>query len=89
LQKGRPGSWDVDTSGGKTNISGLKLTYNPKTGLFKGSFTLYTWSIGGKKYKASVTGLIINGLGYGEAVVKKPYTPWAVVIDAECAAAVF
>jgi len=76
-----PGSWDVNTSGGKTNISGLKLTYNSKTGLFKGSFTLYTWSQGGKKYKVTVNGLMVDGLGYGEAVVKKPSTAWAVSVN--------
>lgn len=75
------GSWEVDMSGNRTNISGLKLSYSPKTGLFKGSFTLYTWSRGGKKYKANVTGLMVDGRGYGEAIVKRPYTAWAVSVD--------
>ena len=75
-----PGEWIVDTSKGKTNISGLKLTYNPKTGIFKGGYTLFTWSTGGKKYKANVNGVVINGIGYGEAVVKKPYTSWPIYI---------
>ena len=32
---------DVNTSAGKTNLSAMKLSYAPKTGLFKGSFKVY------------------------------------------------
>ena len=54
-----------------TNVSGLKLTYTAKTGLFKGSFTVYAVK-GGKltKNKFSVFGAVTGGIGYGTAVLK-------------------
>ena len=54
-----------------TNVSGLKLTYTAKTGLFKGSFTVYAVK-GGKltKNKFSVFGAVTGGNGYGTAVLK-------------------
>ena len=61
----------VDMSGGKTNLSGLKLTYTPKTGVFKGSFKVY--AVQGnklKKYAAKVSGLVVNGTGFGLATIK-------------------
>ena len=76
-----------DTSNGKTNLSGLKLTYTPKTGLFKGSFKVY--ALEGfegkkklKKYSAKVTGVVVDGKGYGQATIKKPSAgPWPVVVE--------
>ena len=60
----------VDTTKGKTNLSGLKLTYTPKAGTFKGSFKDYAVQIGKlKKYTAKVAGLVVNGTGYGTATV--------------------
>lgn len=60
----------VDTAKGKTNLSGLKLTYTPKTGAFKGSFKVYAVQSGKlKKYSAKVTGLVVNGTGFGMATV--------------------
>ena len=54
-----------------TNISGLKLTYTAKTGLFKGAFTVYAVK-GGKltKNKFNVFGAVTGGIGYGTAVLK-------------------
>ena len=54
-----------------TNVSGLKLTYTAKTGLFKGSFTVYAVK-GGKltKNKFNVFGAVTGGVGYGTAVLK-------------------
>ena len=54
-----------------SNLSGLKLTYTAKTGLFKGSFTAYAVK-GGKlvKSKFSVFGAVTGGVGYGTAVLK-------------------
>ena len=54
-----------------TNVSGLKLTYTAKTGLFKGSFVVYAVK-GGKlvKSKFSVFGAVTGGVGYGTAVLK-------------------
>ena len=61
----------VDTSKGRTNLSGLKLTYTPKTGVFKGSFKVYAVQNGRlKKYTAKVTGIVVNGTGYGIATGK-------------------
>ena len=59
----------VSVSG--SNVSGLKLTYTAKTGLFKGSFTVYSVK-GGKlaKNKFSVFGAVTGGVGYGTAVLK-------------------
>ena len=60
----------VDTTNGKTNLSGLKLTYTPKAGTFKGSFKVYAVQNGKlKKYTAKVAGLVVNGTGYGTATV--------------------
>ena len=78
----------VDTSAGKTNLSGLKLTYTPKTGLFKGSFKVYALedlSSGKKKlkkYTANVTGVVVDGIGVGQATIKKPTAgPWLVTVE--------
>ena len=60
----------VDESKG-TNLSGLKLTYTPKKGTFKGSFKVYAIQNGKlKKYTAKVTGIVVNGTGYGIATGK-------------------
>ena len=53
------------------NVSGLKLTFTAKTGLFKGSFTVYSLNGGKlKKNKFSVFGAVTDGTGYGTAVLK-------------------
>ena len=77
--------WDM--SNGKTNLSGLKLTYTPKAGTFKGSFKVYALQGADgakklKKYTASVTGVVVDGKGYGQASIKKPVAgPWAVTVE--------
>jgi hypothetical protein len=54
------------------NASGLKLTYKSKDGSFTGSFTVYAIEKGKlKKHKATVTGVLIDGIGYGTAMIKK------------------
>ena len=75
----------VDTSKGKTNLSGLKLTYTPKKGTYKGKFTLYALEGSGKatklkKYTFNVTGVVVDGVGYGVATSKKPTVSWAVTV---------
>lgn len=61
----------VDASKGKTNLSGLKLTYVPKTGTFKGTFRVYAVQNGLlKKSTAKVTGIVVNGTGHGIATVR-------------------
>ena len=60
----------VDESKG-SNLSGLKLTYTPKKGTFKGSFKVYAIQGGKlKKYTAKVTGIVVNGSGFGIATGK-------------------
>ena len=74
----------VDTSKG-TNLSGLKLTYTPKKGTFKGSFKMYALIGSGsatklKKYTVSVTGLVVDGQGSGKATCKSPVLSWPVTV---------
>ena len=78
----------VDESKGKTNRSGLKLSYAAKTGVFKGSFKAYSLqdAFGGKKkmkkYKVDVVGYVVDGVGTGEASCKRPAGgPWAVTVE--------
>ena len=75
----------IDTSKGKTNLSGLKLTYTPKTGIFKGSFKVYALEGSGKKtklktYTVNVNGFVLDGVGYGTATCKKPAVSWTVTV---------
>ena len=62
------------------NASGLKLTYKSKDGSFTGSFTVYAIEKNKlKKHKATVAGVLIDGIGYGTATIKKIGT-WAIAI---------
>ena len=76
----------------KPNVSGLKLTYTPKTGMFKGSFKIYASNeesvAPGKKptlktYTVNVTGFIVDGAGVGQATLKNPAASWPVILDPE------
>lgn len=62
----------VDESKLKDNPAALKLSYTAKNGTFKGSFKVYA-NVNGrlKSYSASVTGVVIDGTGYGTATIKK------------------
>lgn len=54
------------------NPSGLTLSYNRKTGAFKGKFSVYADKQGKlKKNATSVNGVVVDGKGYGTAVIKK------------------
>ena len=65
----------VDTTKG-TNHSAMKLTYTPKTGIFKGSFKMYTFGRGRlKPTTVKVKGLLVNGVGYGTATAKDASVP--------------
>ena len=75
----------IDTSKGKTNLSGLKLTYTPKKGTFKGSFKVYALEGTGKKtklkkYTVNVNGFVLDNIGYGKATCKKPAVSWSVTV---------
>lgn len=76
----------VDTSAGKTNLSGIKLTYTAKKGTFKGSFKLYAIeTVAGKmklkKYTVNITGVVVDGVGYGIAKCRRPAVSWNVVVN--------
>jgi len=76
----------VDTSKGKTNLSGLKLSYTPKKGTFKGSFNVYALEGEGKatklkKYKLNVSGVVVGGVGYGVATSKRPAISWPLTVE--------
>ena len=74
------GSWLVDNSDGKTNVSGLRLTYNARQGTFKGTFKVFTWSPNGAKYTVHVSGVVVNGVGYGTASLKKAGKTWSISV---------
>ena len=70
----------------KPNLSGLKLSYKPKTGQLKGSFKVYATSGGDKpklkKYPVNVVGFMVDGQGVGQATMKKPAAgPWSVTVE--------
>ena len=77
----------VDTSKGRTNLASLKLTYKPKDGTFSGTFKAYALEGAGKKrklksYTVNVSGVVVDGVGYGQATCKKPKSgPWAVAVE--------
>ena len=82
------------TDSSKSNVSGLKLTYTPKTGMFRGSFNIYASNESVtpegktpklKKIKVNMTGIFADAgggfIGVGEAKVNKPTVwPWTVTI---------
>lgn len=65
--------WYVVDNKNYGNPAGLKLTYSAKTGAFKGSFKVFAQTDEGKskKYTATVTGVVVDGVGYGTATIKK------------------
>ena len=73
---------DTGKDGEKSNLSGLKLTYASKTGLFKGTFMVYAITSAQKlkKYKVSVSGVVVDGEGSGIAVLKRPVVEIPVAI---------
>lgn len=66
------GTTMVDATKLGANPSGLKLTYKAKDGTFKGSFKAYA-DLNGKPKATTVnvTGVLVNGTGYGTATTKK------------------
>ena len=75
----------VDTAKG-ANLSGLKLTYTPKKGTFKGSFNVYALEGEGKatklkKHKLNVSGVVVDGAGYGMATCRRPSVQWPMTVN--------
>ena len=66
------GSTNVDTTKLLDNASALKLTYTAKSGTFKGSFKAYVEVKGKpKSTTVNVVGVLVNGICYGTATIKK------------------
>ena len=75
----------VDTLKDKTNLSAMKLTYAAKKGTFNGSFKVCELQGLGKGTKlkkcvVKVTGVVVNGVGYGSATCTKPAFTWSVTV---------
>ena len=66
------------------NFAGLKLSYKPKNGFFKGSYTVYGKTPDGRMKSASVkvTGIVVNGTGYGQSMSgrRKDAVVWKTVV---------
>ena len=64
-------AYEVQTEYG--NTAGLALSFNAKTGTFRGSFKVFGVTEAGKskKYTAAVNGVVLDGEGFGTATVKK------------------
>ena len=63
---------EIDEAKLGANPSGLKLSFKAKAGTFSGSFKAYT-NVKGKPKATTVTvtGIVVDGIGYGVATVKK------------------
>ena len=65
------GTTEIDATKLGDNPSALKLTYKAKDGSFKGSFKVYANNAGRlKATSVNVTGVVIDGVGYGTAAIK-------------------
>lgn len=66
------GTTDVDPAKLLDNPSALKLTYRAKDGTFKGTFKVYE-EVNGKPKATTVnvTGVLVDGMGYGSATIRK------------------
>ena len=84
LKKNKDGTATLTGVDGSANKCALKLTYNVKTGLFRGSFKLYALNAAQKRLKAytvKVTGHMIQDCGYGSATLRNPKGgPWSVYL---------
>ena len=70
-----------DRNGTAGNKSAMKLTYTPKTGVFKGSFKVYAIRGGKlKKFTVKVNGVVVDGEGTGIGKLAKPTVTWSVSV---------
>ena len=77
IKKSKPAAYELvcDTSKGRTNLMGLKLSYAAKTSSIKGSFVIYTDNPEKhkiNKYTFKITGMVVDGKAVGIATCKKP-----------------
>ena len=78
----KKGALGGDNDPKKPNRSAMKLSYTPKTGLFKGSFKVYAIQSGKlKKYTVKVTGVVVDGEGTGVGKLAKPAVTWSVRVS--------
>ena len=69
---------------GTRGVTDLKVTFSKKNGTFKGSFNVYVTDGGRrKKLKATVSGVVVNGVPYGAAVMRN-VGAWAVKLVGSC-----
>ena len=66
----------------KPNLSAMKLSYSSKNGTFKGTFKVYAIENNKlKKYTVKVSGVVVDGVGYGVATSKKPLVDWSLIVE--------
>ena len=66
----------------KPNLSAMKLSYSAAKGTFKGSFKVYSIENNKlKKHTVKVTGVVVDGVGYGIAAGKKPLVEWPMTVE--------
>ena len=69
---------------GTKGVTDLKVTFKPKGGTFKGTFNVYVTDGGKtKKLKANVSGVVVDGVPYGTAVIRNVGS-WAVKFVGSC-----
>ena len=69
---------------GTKGVTDLKVTFKPKDGTFKGTFNVYvTNGDRTRKLKANVSGVVVDGVPYGTAVIRN-VGAWAVKFVGAC-----
>ena len=69
---------------GTKGVTDLKVTFKPKDGTFKGTFNVYvTDGDRTRKLKANVSGVVVDGVPYGTAVIRN-VGAWAVKFVGAC-----
>ena len=69
---------------GTKGVTDLKVTFKPKDGTFKGTFNVYvTDGDRTRKLKANVSGVVVDGMPYGTAVIRN-VGAWAVKFVGSC-----
>ena len=69
---------------GTKGVTDLKVTFKPKDGTFKGTFNVYvTDGDRTRKLKANVSGVVVDGVPYGTAVIRN-IGAWAVKFVGSC-----